>query len=64
MRGPMQILEELWVKVAEQPETKTVYQYVLDRRSRFKDTCKVAQEELSKVRVKGRDCTMVVHDPK
>ncbi len=30
VRGPMQILKELWVKDGEQPDTKTVYQYVLD----------------------------------
>ncbi len=52
LRGPMQILKELWVNDGEQPETKTVYQYILDRKSRLKDTCKLAQEELTKVRVK------------
>ncbi len=30
VRGPMQILKELWVNDGEQPETKTVYQNVLD----------------------------------
>ncbi len=51
MRGPMQILKELWVKDAEQPETKTVYQYVLDLISRLEATCKLAQEGLVKARV-------------
>ncbi len=50
----MQILKELWIKDREQPETKTVHQHILEQRSWLEDTCKFAQKELAKVRVKQK----------
>ena len=49
IRGPMAILKELWTNEEEEGETKTVYQYVIDLRDKIEETCKIAQEELSKV---------------
>ena len=30
VRGPMQVLRELWTKDIEDPQVRTIYQYVLD----------------------------------
>ena len=48
MRGPLTILKELWTRDIGDEEVKTTYQYVVDLRMRLDDTCKLAQEELSK----------------
>lgn len=54
VRGPMQILKELWTKEIEHPETKSTYQYVLDLRDRLEDTCKMAREHLGRAKVKHK----------
>ena len=46
----MEILRRLWIKDLEPSEVKTTYQYVLDLRSRLEETCKLAQQELTKAR--------------
>ena len=46
VRGPMQILRELWTKEITDPEIRTTYQYVLDLRERLEDTCNLAAENL------------------
>jgi len=38
VRGPMQILKELWTKEELDPEVKTTYEYVVDLRNRLQDT--------------------------
>lgn len=48
----MQILKEVWTKEIDQPETMNTYQYVLDLRDRLEKTCKLAQEQLAKSKVK------------
>jgi len=48
VRGPMEILRELWTKEIPNQEVKTTYQYVVDLRSRFEDMCDIAHEELRK----------------
>ena len=48
VRGPMQILKELWSKEIPSDETKTTYQYVLDLKNRLQDTCQIAHENLRK----------------
>ena len=48
VRGPMQILKELWTGEPETDETKTVYQYVVDLQDRLEQTCQLAREELKK----------------
>lgn len=47
MRGPLQILKELWTKNA--PEVvKTTVQYIIDLRERLESTCTEAQKNLVK----------------
>jgi len=46
VRGPMQILRELWTKEELDPEVKTTYEYVVDLRNRLQDTCELAHQEL------------------
>ena len=54
MRGPVQILKELWTKGTDVPEVKTSYQYVLELRERLHDTMKIALEELEKSQSKNK----------
>ncbi|HMK58804.1 MAG TPA: RNase H-like domain-containing protein [Nitrososphaeraceae archaeon] len=46
VRGPMDILRELWTKEGTPTEVKTTYQYVLDLREKIEETCKLAAEKL------------------
>ena len=46
VRGPMQVLKELWTD-RETPETRSTYEYVLDLRQRLEETCQIARENLS-----------------
>ncbi|XP_041365121.1 uncharacterized protein LOC121380393 [Gigantopelta aegis] len=48
VRGPMQILKELWTDEITDPEIKTTYQYVIDLRERLEETCMLAHNELEK----------------
>lgn len=45
VRGPMQVLKELWTK-SEEPELQTTYQYVFDLRNKLEETCQVARKSL------------------
>ena len=45
VRGPMQILKELWTE-KDVSETRNAYEYVLDLRERLEETCKIARESL------------------
>ena len=45
VRGPMQVLKELWTE-KETPEVSNTYQYVLELRNRLEETCKVARDSL------------------
>ena len=45
VKGPMQVLKELWTKEDTQ-SVKNTYQYVLDLRNRLEDTCKIGRESL------------------
>ena len=59
VRGPMQVLKELWSKEIPSEETKTTYQYVLDLKTRLQETCQIAHENLRKsqnVQKKYFDC--------
>ena len=70
VRGPMNILKELWTKQGTEPEVKLTYQYVLELQDRLQDTCEVAKQELSKAQgrqkryydVKSRDRKFQVGD--
>ena len=48
VRGPVQILKELWIGETDGTEVKTSYQYVFELRERLDNTMKIAQEELLK----------------
>ena len=45
VRGPMQILKELWAGDCED-EIRNTYQYVLELRNRLEKTCQLARESL------------------
>lgn len=48
VRGPMQILQELWTKEGTPDEVKTSYQYVFELRDRIEETLKIAREGLER----------------
>lgn len=51
VRGPVQILKELWTKEGENDEeedVRTTFQYVVDLRNRIEETCRMARENLVK----------------
>ena len=50
VRGPLSILKELWSGEVNDVEVKLTYQYVIDLRERLEETCKMAQDELSKAK--------------
>ena len=54
VRGPEQILKELWTGETGGTEVKTSYQYVFEWRERLNNTMKIAQEELLKSRKKNK----------
>ena len=54
VRGPVQILKELWTGETDGTEVKTSYQYVLELRECLDNTMKIAQEELLKSRKKNK----------
>ena len=54
VRGPMDILKELWVGEIDSDETKTTYQYIVDLKERLEETCRLAQSELEKAQCKGK----------
>src|SRR5260221_2407879 len=53
LRGPVQILKELWSKEEVDPETKTPYQYVLELSQKLQDTCQLAHENLAQASKKA-----------
>ena len=55
VRGPVQILKELWSEEKEVPEVTTCYQYVLELRERLEETMKLAQAELEKNRGRNKN---------
>ena len=54
VRGPVQILKELWTGETDGIEVKTSYQYVMELRECLGNTMKIAQEELLKSRKKNK----------
>ena len=48
VRGPVQILKELWSKEENESEVTTSYQYVLELWERLEETMKLAQAELER----------------
>jgi len=54
VRTPMALLKRIWTDENEDPEVKTLYQFVVDLRDRVEESCKMAKEGLSKVQVKNQ----------
>ena len=52
VRGPIQILKELWTKEIQEEEVKTSYQYVVELRERLDQTLKIAKESLENSQVR------------
>ncbi|XP_063959750.1 uncharacterized protein LOC135155081 [Lytechinus pictus] len=48
VRGPLDILKDLWSDETHDPELKTTYQYVVDLKERLKSTLEAAHDELRK----------------
>ena len=59
VRGPVQILKELWSKEND-PEVTTSYQYALELWERLDETMKLAQAELEKNQI----CNKKLYNPK
>lgn len=49
VRGPMQILKQLWNKEIGDDQVRNTNQYVLDLRERLESTVKIAQDSLGKM---------------
>ena len=49
VRGPMQILRELWSVEETDEHARLTYQYVIDLRERLEKTCKLAQDNVRKL---------------
>ena len=43
VRGPMNILKELWTKEIETPEVKNSYQYIFELREKLENTLALAK---------------------
>ena len=54
VRGPVQILKELWSKERDVPEVTTSYQYVLELRERLDETMRLAQAELERNQIRNK----------
>ena len=52
VRGPMQILRELWSVEETDEHERLTYQYVIDLRERPEKTCKLAQDNVRKLDIK------------
>lgn len=48
VRGPMQILKELWTGEVKDEEVRNSYRYIFELRERMEETLKIARENLSK----------------
>ena len=52
VRGPMQILRELWSVEETDEHARLTYQYVIDLRERLEKTCKLPQDNVRKLDIK------------
>lgn len=48
VKGPMQILRQLWTEEEASVDTKTTAEYVTDLRNRIEETCRIASDHLAK----------------
>ena len=54
VRGPMQILRELWSVEETDEHARLTYQYVIDLKERLEKTCKLAQDNVRKLDIKQK----------
>jgi len=54
VKGPLQILRQLWTKEETDPETRSTYQYVFELRNRLQDTLELAHEALRTSQVRQK----------
>ena len=54
VRGPMQILKELWSVEEHDERVLLTYQYVIELRQRLEKTCKLAQDSVRKLDLKQK----------
>ena len=52
VKGPMQILRELWSVEETDEHARLTYQYVIDLRERLEKTCKLVQDNVRKLDIK------------
>ena len=52
VRGPMQILRELWTEKEVEDEVKNSYQYVIDLKERLEQTLSIAHQNLRQAQTK------------
>ena len=52
VRGPMQILRELWSVEETDEHARLTYQYVIDLKEHLEKTCKLAKENVQKLDIK------------
>ena len=55
VRGPMQILKELWSVEEHDERVLLTYQYVIVLKQRLEQTCKLAQDSIRKLDLKQKD---------
>ena len=54
LRGPLNILRDLWTDEIKEPDVKSSYQYVFELRERLEETWKIVHEELGKAHKKQK----------
>ena len=54
VRGPLQILKELWTNEKVEPDVKMSYQYVFELRERLEETLQLAHDALEKSQAKQK----------
>ena len=54
VRGPLQVLKELWTDEVKSDELRNTYEYVLDLRNRIQETCELAHSSLAKAQSRAK----------
>ena len=54
VKGPMQLLRQLWTQETIESNVKTCSQYVLDLKNQIEQTCKIAKEHLTRAQKKQK----------
>ena len=56
VRGPMQILKQLWTGNIEQEEVKSTYDYVINLQEKLEATMKIAMDNLENAKGRYKSC--------